>query len=249
MRKTRMVPAGILLASLLLPTIGFASAGNLASSPVARLVRSVPIDQKMIALSFDDGPSPVYTPKVLSVLASDHATATFFVIGQEAERHPELLLAERKARMEIGNHGMHHVTLKGKSAPEVEAEVREGQRVIRAITGKAPVLYRLPRGVADEVSLRVLGKLGYTVAAWSIDPRDYLRRTPEAMAQDILKAAAPGRILILHDGGGPRQASVDALALVLPKLRSEGYRLVGIEEMLKAAHFPILSSSRMQRAQ
>jgi peptidoglycan/xylan/chitin deacetylase (PgdA/CDA1 family) len=219
-------------------------AQGLDQAPVARLVRSVPVTDKLIALSFDDGPSPRYTPAVLDILQREGVHATFFVIGQEAERQPALLRREHDLGMEIGNHGMHHRRLAGLAPPEVEAEVREAARVIRAVTGTAPTLYRLPQGIGDETSLRVLGRLGYTVIAWSVDPRDYQRRTAQALAADILRQSAPGRIIILHDGGGRRAASVDALAQVLPRLRAEGYRVTTVGDLLRSAGFPLPRPSR-----
>jgi len=216
----------------------------LAQGP-APTVRGLPTADKIVALTFDDGPSPRYTPKVLAALQAGGAKATFFLIGQEANRYPELVKAEVKAGMEIANHGMHHLTLKGRSADEVKMEASEAADTLFAISGRRPTLYRLPKGVGDTVAYAALGDLGYVVVNWSVDTRDYIRSTPEQLYRRAMAQVAPGRIIIFHDGGGNRQATVDALALLLPALKAQGYRVTTVSDLLRAAGFQRSRRSRI----
>lgn len=204
---------------------------------LAPMVRAVPMTARVVALTFDDGPSPRYTQAILDALRQDHARATFFVVGQEAVRLPALVRAEAKAGMEVANHGMHHRILRGRTASEVESEANEGADVIRTLTGRRPHLYRLPQGVGDTTALQVLGRLGYVVIAWSVDTRDYLRQSPGALVTRALGQVAPGRIIIFHDGGGNRQATVEAVRILLPRLRAEGYTVTTVSDLLGRAGY------------
>lgn len=203
------------------------------------MLRGVPIAEKVVALTFDDGPSPVYTPKVLRLLKENRAHATFFVLGQEALRHPDLLKREVREGQEVGLHGMHHLTLYGRSTAEVENEVREAEDAVTGILGQRPVLYRLPQGKGDRTAREVLGNRGYLIIQWSVDPRDYLLPDPGTMTESVLRQVKPGTIMIFHDGGGPRSRTVTAVSEILPKLRAEGYTVTTVSDLLRRAHFPL----------
>ena len=229
------------------------AAAQAAPPPPARLaptIRGVPIDKKVVALTFDDGPSARYTRPILDILRENGAHATFFLIGQEAMRRPDLVRAEAKAGMEVANHGMHHLLLSGQSESAVAGEAGEAAAVIRDLTGRAPVLYRLPEGVGDTTALRVLGRMGYVVVNWSVDTRDYLRSTPDALVARAMRQMAPGRIIIFHDGGGNRQASVDAVRTLLPRLRAEGYTVTTVSDLLRRAGYraPAAAAKTARRA-
>lgn len=174
---------------------------------------------------------------MLDILDRNGAHATFFLIGQEAMRRPDLVKAEARAGMEIGNHGMHHVLLRGRQRSEIESEVTGAADVIAGLTGHRPALYRLPQGVGDAMARAELGRLGYILVNWSVDTRDYLHQSPDALFRRAMRQMAPGRIIIYHDGGGNRQASVDSLKLLLPRLRQEGYRVTTVSDLLKRAGF------------
>lgn len=206
---------------------------------LAPTIRGVPLTSKVVALTFDDGPSPVFTPKVLDLLRQSGAHATFFVLGQEALRYPDLLKQEVRDGNEIGLHGMRHLVLYGRQTDEVEAEVREAEDTVTGILGKKPVLYRLPQGKGDTVAREVLGRRGYLIIQWSVDPRDYLRPSPEAMVASVMRQVKPGTIIIFHDGGGPRSRTVEAVAQILPRLKADGYTVTTVGDLLARAHFPM----------
>jgi peptidoglycan/xylan/chitin deacetylase (PgdA/CDA1 family) len=193
------------------------------------------VSVKAVALTFDDGPSPTYTPAILDLLKEYGAKATFFVIGREIMRYPRIVRQELQAGMEVGNHGMHHVALKGLDPTAIAADVLPVERAITAISGNRPTLYRLPKGVGDARALRTLSDMGYAVVYWSVDAHDYLPRTAGAIASQVLREVRPGSIVIFHDAGGNRQPTVDALKLLLPRLRAEGYQLVTVSQLMELA--------------
>jgi peptidoglycan/xylan/chitin deacetylase (PgdA/CDA1 family) len=204
----------------------------------AQTIKAVPMSKKLIAFTFDDGPNRRYTPKVLQLLAQYHAHATFFVIGQEVQRYPEVIQSLDHAGMEIGNHGMHHRWLRNMSAEAVRDDVTAGADAIVAAGGPKPYLYRLPAALSDDTSRQVLGNLGYTLVSWSVDTRDWRRTiSPERIAKTILRDAGPGRIVIMHDGPAHRAATMMALAQALPALEGQGYQIVSVGELLRNSDF------------
>lgn len=239
MPAVRPCPLAALIPVLvgLLPAVALAAAPAPAPVRLAPTVRGVPVAQKIVALTFDDGPSPRYTPQMLDILRKEGAHATFFLIGQEAVRQPALVRAEAKAGMEVANHGMHHLLLRGRTDDEVAGEATEAADVIRDLAGRPPALYRLPQGVGDTTARAVLGRLGYVIVNWSVDTRDYIRQSPEALAARAMRQMAPGRIIIFHDGGGNRQASVDAVRILLPELKAQGYTVTTVSDLLKRAGY------------
>ncbi len=215
---------------------GATAASGAPSAPVpVRVLRAVPVPVKAVALTFDDGPSTAYTPEILSLLQQNAAKATFFVVGRELVRHPQLVRQEAEAGMEVGNHGFNHLSLRGMDPAAIQAEVKPVEQEITAITGNRPTLYRLPRGRSDPRALRALADLGYTVVAWNVDTQDYLPRTPQAIAQHVETQVRPGSIVIFHDGGGNRSATVAALRLLLPVLKQRGYQMVTVSQLLELA--------------
>ncbi len=215
--------------------IGGAIAPTSSPRPV-RTVRSVDVPVKAIALTFDDGPNPRWTPEILQVLQQYGARATFFVVGLELSRYPQLAKREVDDGMELGNHGFRHMVLVGLDPTAIEADVRPVQQEITAITGERPTLYRLPRGRGDAMALRTLADMGYTVVYWSVDPRDYRdRSSAQAIARQVEREVRPGSIVILHDGGGNQQHTVAALRLFLPVLKAEGYQFVTVSQLLEMA--------------
>lgn len=154
--------AGVGAVALVAFLVGIGVRGVAAQTPV-RAIRSVPVTEKAVALTFDDGPDPVYTPQVLSVLQANGAKATFFLIGVQLLRYADLARQEAQAGMELGNHGDHHLSLVGLDPTAIQSEVLPVEREITAITGSRPVLYRLPKGRGDARGLRTLADMGYTI--------------------------------------------------------------------------------------
>lgn len=209
-----------------------AAASSASCTPVrAEPVESLATSTKDIALSFDGGPSP-YTPQVLDVLRDFHAHATFFVLGQNVPGRSRLLGRMLISGDEIGNGtwtGSHAAAI-GDSA--LEQELRRTDAEIEAAVPFRPCLTRPPyREGVDRMARLGLG-LNLTTALWSIDPRDRALRSPAEIARRVVSQARPGSIVILHDGGNDRWATVQALPRILTALERRGYHVMSISQLL-----------------
>ncbi len=201
-------------------------------------VRNGPRDRRQVALSFDDGPDPEVTPRVLDALAQAGAHATFFAIGQSLTAHPELakrIVADGHA---LGNHSWRHSRwqnfyLLRKSLREIE----RGEQAIAAVTGSPlPPPYRPPMGLKSPPLARAAYRRKLTLVAWSLHSRDTRTRDPERIARYVLKKIRAGDIVLMHDGhdlpGRHRHACAEAVALILEGLREKGLECVTIPELL-----------------
>jgi len=194
-----------------------------------KLVRGNP-DIKAVALTFDDGPHPDYTPKLLEVLKKYNIKATFFVIGKMAEKHPELIKAEIKDGHLLGNHTFHHVNLTKIPEDEVQVEWQACNDVIKFITGINMGFCRPPGGDYDSCVINGAVNTGLTTVLWTDDPGDYARPGDKVIEDRIFKWINPGGIILLHDGV---QQTIDVLPDIIEKLQKEGYKFVTVDEMEK----------------
>lgn len=163
------------------------------------LVRG-PRRSRAICLTFDDGPHPVHTPHYLDLLAARQVRATFFVIGENAARHPDLVRRMVADGHAVGNHSYSHPRREDLSARAMAQDIRRGADVIRDICGVAPTLYRPPRGVLAARDLWHLGWSGHTVVLWNQDPKDFSRQDSREVV-DWFRARPPesGDVVLLHD--------------------------------------------------
>jgi peptidoglycan-N-acetylglucosamine deacetylase len=218
---------------------GYAPAGNPAVwSPRGgvRTVWHVPTDQPWVALTFDDGPEPQWTPQVLDVLDSERAVATFFVVGERLREHAELVRG-RYDRHEVGNHTWSHVDLAERDERAVRDQLERCHRAIREITGREATLLRPPWGHTGGSTLTVADEFGYDLIMWSqVMPEAQHRHDPAGLVQDVTNVAAPGSILLAHDVGDPRRlVTLDNLALLIRSLRAKGLELVTVSRLRAAA--------------
>ncbi|MEI6521736.1 MAG: polysaccharide deacetylase family protein [bacterium] len=185
---------------------------------------------KQIALTFDDGPHPIYTQKILDILDKEKVKATFFVVGEMADKSPEMVITEMKAGHNVGNHTYHHVNLTKILEPDVATELKACGESIQRITGQAPHLFRPPGGDYDTQVAAASELLGYTIVLWTDDPGDYASPGDKVILQRTLKQASPGGIILIHDG---IQQTIDILPQLIETLKKQGYQFVTIDEMMK----------------
>jgi peptidoglycan/xylan/chitin deacetylase (PgdA/CDA1 family) len=186
---------------------------------------------RTVALTFDDGPSPTYTPQILRLLRRDHVPATFFVIGELAQRYPNLVRAEIRSGMSVGNHSWDHpdsppfVDL---AAARVRSEITTTDAELARI-GDHAHLFRPPGGSFDPSLVAVTEAQGLRVVLWDVDPRDWAPgATARGIARAVLGSVKPGAVVELHDGGGDRSATVAALPKIVRGIRKMGLRLRAI---------------------
>ncbi len=197
---------------------------------------------KKVVLSFDDGPDPEWTPKVLDVLKQYDVKGVFFTIGLEAEKYPSILKRTYREGHEIGNHTFTHPDISSISPEYARIELNLTERLLAAKLGIKPVLFRPPYSIdqepdtADEVRpLALTQSMGYITVGDKIDPddwRDNPRPTPEQITQSILNQLGKGSIILLHDGGGNRTNTIKALPMIITQVRARGYEFISVHELL-----------------
>jgi peptidoglycan-N-acetylglucosamine deacetylase len=187
--------------------------------------------ERAVALTFDDGPSRQYTPRILATLRRLHVRATFFAIGYLADEYPDLIREELRAGMTVGNHSYNHPEVPSfdQLPPRLlDDEIELGAQSLRR-AGASPMLFRPPGGSFSAAVVRAAEQRGERIVLWSVDPRDWEPgATARQIARNVLGAVRPGSIIELHDGGGNRNATVAALPAIVKAIRHRGLRLVAL---------------------
>lgn len=196
-----------------------------------KTVSKVPTDQKVVALTIDDGPHYKMTPEILKILRDKNVKVTFFVLGVNAEQSPKLLEQEVADGHEIAMHTYSHPSLKSASSQTVMEEFDKAEKVITPIAPK-PTLFRPPGGLYNSKVIETANQRGYKVVLWSIDPRDWSRPPSEQVVDTVLKEIKPGSIVLLHDGQYPLPTP-EALSIIIDRLRQQGYEFVTVSELLR----------------
>ncbi len=173
-----------------------------------------------VALTFDDGPNPDYTPQVLAVLREYHVTATFCVVGQNAEAYPWLIQQIVADGHTLCNHSWNHdVTLGSRSPDRIRSDLLRTSAAIRAAVPDAPIAwYRQPGGAWTYPIISVARELGMMPLHWTVDPSDWRAPGATKIATSVVAGVRAGSIVLLHDAGGNRQGTVNALYSILPTL-------------------------------
>lgn len=184
--------------------------------------------RREIALTFDDGPNPTYTPKVLKVLRRFHVHATFFLIGYEAEKYPDLVRKEIAQGHVVGTHSWNHPTpFASLGEAQLERQFSQTDEVMTRL-GIDPYLFKPPGGSFSPRVVEMARRHGMRTVMWSADTHDYTGKTAKEIAKYVLKHLEPGAIVLMHDGGGDRSATVKALPDIIRGARKRGYDLVSI---------------------
>jgi peptidoglycan-N-acetylglucosamine deacetylase len=176
-----------------------------------------------VYLTFDDGPHPTYTPRVLDVLSRYQARGTFFQIGQNVANDPALTRRVHLAGHGVQNHTWSHPDLRTVSAATFNSEVRRTDTAIRAQTGYTPRCLRPPYGAVNTTVRNRAAALGKTVTLWTVDPQDWARPGSSVIASRVLNNVRPNSVILLHDGGGDQSQTVAALSTILSTLKARGY--------------------------
>lgn len=188
-------------------------------------------DRRVVALTFDDGVDPVQTPRVLDVLRRHGVQSAFFLIGERAERHPELVRRMVQEGHLVGNHSYRH----GGCFPllgvrKMEAELRRTDEVLSGITGQPVTLFRPPFGVTNPTVARAVKKFGYRTVGWSVRSLDTMGRSSEWVVRRIARRLKPGAVILLHDD---RPGSDRLLELVLEQIEREKYTVERLDRLFE----------------
>jgi len=187
---------------------------------------------KKIALTFDDGPHPRYTPEILQILDEYGIKGTFFVVGQNVGYYPDLVKAEIDGGHEVGNHTFSHANLRLEGYEAVCGEIGRTERVIYENTDYRSKLLRPPEGIYSQTVCDAAADCDYTIVLWSIDTKDWAHNPSEKIAEQILSDVRGGDIILFHDFIAKDSPTPAALRLIIPKLLEEGYKFVTVSELL-----------------
>lgn len=195
---------------------------------------------KVVSLTFDDGPDPQYTPRVLDILKQKRVPATFFVVGVNAEGHPDLLRREYQEGHLIGNHSYSHPNIATIGEDATALQLSATQRFIEYATGRSTTLFRPPYNADSEpqtpaeiTPILRAQKMHYITIGERIDPQDWRKGVTAAdIVDEVMNEAQSGHLILLHDAGGDRTPTLEALPQVIDRLRAAGYRFVALNELM-----------------
>ncbi len=199
----------------------------------------VKTDKKRVLLTFDDGPSPEWTPKILNELKEANIKAVFFMIGHHVQKYPDIARRVVEEGHTIGNHGYAHSVMFYYTAAEIEEEIKYTEHVIKEVTGQTTKYFRPPkawlrRGIKKKIKL-----MGYETILWSLNSKDWVSFNHKSITNYISKNIKNGDILLFHDSGnvsttegGNRRQTVKSISLLARTLREKGFEFVSIEELI-----------------
>lgn len=194
-----------------------------------------PETENKVALTFDDGPDPRFTPQILDVLSEYGVQATFFVMGARAEANPELTRRIIDEGHIVGNHTYFHPNLVEEGdVATLRTEVSRTEDALADIIGYRTKLFRAPYGFLYNELVEALGEMDYTVVGWSVDSLDWRERPAEETAYNVISNSGPGSVILMHDGAesdGDRTSTVEALRQIIPALQEQGLEFVTVPEL------------------
>ena len=194
---------------------------------------------RVVALTFDDGPSPIWTPKILDELKKAKIKATFFMVGNHVEKYPEIAKRIFEEGHEIGNHTYDHHVLIYYKIDELEKEIRDTEKVIKNATGQTTRYFRPPKAWLTDREKKKIKDMGYEIILWSLNSKDWVTFDDKYIVRYIVRHIRPGDILLFHDSGGVftteggnREETVNTIPILASRLKEKGYRFVTISELL-----------------
>jgi len=198
----------------------------------------------MVALTFDDGPGDL-TDQVLDILQEHNVVATFFVMGRKIEDNSDTVLRAYEMDCEIGNHSWSHPSLDRISSARIHTQLLDTGTAIESITGVAPAIMRPTYGRVNKKVINTSRELGLALILWSIDPSDYLDKSPESIYDHIMEKVEDKDIILLHD---IHERSIEATKLLIPSLKARGFQLVTVSELMDFSGITLEPGERYRHA-
>lgn len=225
----------IFLLSLLILLTGIIfialSSFNIQWNFFLKAIHSASTTDRKIALTFDDGPHPDYTPQVLRLLKKHGVQATFFCIGKHIQQHPQVVQELQQQGHVVGNHSFTHAsTIDFHDRAAWITEIQHTDQAIKQAIGQKPRFFRPPYGVTTPHLAKAIKDTGHTVIGWRVRPYDTLNRTPERIVSLLLRKTKPGDIILLHD---THERIIPILEQLLPKLTEQKFEMVTVENLIQ----------------
>lgn len=196
-------------------------------------IRHVNTTEKVVALTFDDGPDQPYTQQILEVLNKNEVKATFFVLGGNAKANPGLIKEMISQGHELGNHTMSHDKMKGKSVEKMTNDIHSVDVILQNLGYKKDIPFRAPCGMTSDNLKVALKKLNKEHVLFTFLPQDWTNISAQQIYDNVMKQMRPGLIITLHDGGKRRDNTVKATQMLITTLKEQGYRFVTVSELLQ----------------
>ncbi|SFK71435.1 Peptidoglycan/xylan/chitin deacetylase, PgdA/CDA1 family [Paenibacillus sp. 1_12] len=196
-----------------------------------------PVSSKRIALTFDDGPDEVYTPRILDILKENQIKATFFVVGIQSAKYPQILKRIHEEGHAIGNHSWDHADLSKISLERIQQEIKDTDVLIEKTIGIKPTMVRAPYGAVSDKLKKLLAQSNRPLVGWSIDPRDWAGTSAAGILQNVKSHTKPGAIVLMHSFGGKNgnlDNTVEALPEMIAQLKLDGYQMVTVPQLNEA---------------
>ena len=191
---------------------------------------SIQTDQKVVAMTFDDGPHPTHTPRLLKILRDRNIKATFYLVGKNAKAYPQIVRQMVAEGHEIGNHTWTHGSLTSMSDEQIRKELRMSADAVYEATGHRPQTIRPPYGAINaRIKDLMYAEFGYPTIMWSVDPQDWRRPGVSVVTSRIVNGARPGAILLAHDIHAP---TIEAMPGTFDQLLAQGYRFVTVSQLM-----------------
>ncbi|MED4953786.1 polysaccharide deacetylase family protein [Paenibacillus macerans] len=194
-----------------------------------------PRSKRQVALTFDDAPDAVFTPQVLDALKQAGVKATFFVVGNRAEAHPDIMARIVREGHRVGNHSYSHANLPKLTDLKFRSEVTRTDQIISNYTGSVPALFRPPYGNTNERQLLWLASKGKKIVGWNVDSLDWKGLNADQVSSNVLSHVLPGSIILQHAAGGQGEdlsGTVAAIPRIVKSLKSDGVEIVTVEDLL-----------------
>lgn len=198
-------------------------------------------EEKIVALTFDDGPSPMWTPQILDQLKEAGIKATFFMLGKHVEQYPEVARRVAREGHEIESHGYDHKVMVYYKIDELKKEINNTEKIIRDVTGQTTRYFRPPKAWLTDAEKQKIKEMGYGIVLWSLNSKDWVTFHDKQITSYILRYIRAGDIILFHDSGGVfsteggnRMQTVKTIPRIARKLKEKGYRFVTISELLSS---------------
>ena len=210
------------------------SAQGMAANNPSKAIFRVNTKSKVVAITFDDGPHPTFTPLLLNALREERVKATFFVLGKQVNKHPEIAVRIHKEGHELGNHGYSHMAMRHLNQNQIYKEIKKTEKVIARHVGVRTNLFRPPYGEMVPAIVKVNNQLGYRLIRWSIDPKDWdQHQNASTITRHVESKVRPGDIILFHDGGANQKETIRAVRTIVRDLKKRGYQFVTISQLMK----------------
>ena len=193
---------------------------------------TVETDQLRIALTFDDGPHPKYTPQILDILKEYGIKATFFCVGTNVELYPALVERIAAEGHELGNHTHHHNHVLKMSTADLRTDIGACSEALERTIGRPTRFFRPPEGVCNDAVKKICSELGMTVVMWSVDTRDWAHPTVAEICKNVRTNTRNGSIILMHDFIGKNSPTPEALRQIIPMLQALGFEFVTVSQLL-----------------